>query len=677
MMLQLICNPRRKTFHAFHFATLVLFGLVVAGGTVSAQEPVRLKRADSFLGIHFDFHAGKDCTNVGAHTTPAMIENIINLVHPDYLQIDCKGHPGWSSYPTKVGNPVPGFVGDPLRVWRNVTAKRGVALYMHYSGVADDHACQIPGWAAINAEGQPNQRATSLFGSYTDRLLIPQLRELATVYKVDGVWVDGDCWAAVRDYSEPALKAFHAATGIQSVPRKPGEPYWFEFLEFHRDAFRKNLRHEIAEVKKASPAFQFCSNWSFTDHMPEPVTASVDFLSGDFDPNNSVNSARFAARYLVRQGKPWDLMAWSFSRNPKDKLAAVQKSAEQLEREAAVVIALGGGLQVYFKQKRDGSIYDEQMPVMAEVAKFSRERQQLCHHSEPVPQIALLLSTPGHYRKIDSLFGRNNNEANGVLQALVESQQSVEVVGEHQITGRLSQYPLIVVPEWDYLDLQFKKELTDYVKAGGNLLLVGPKTAALFKPELGVELLGKVKPAGSVRIVKEGEFTVSKSESQMVKLDAQSVSFGTLAGTNQTPAASIKSLGRGKIAATYFSLGLDYRDAPSFAVRSFLNELAGRMFTNPIVRVEGSADVDVCLMRNKGKLLVNLINTSGQHRTEPVTKSIVPIGPLTVSIRQAVKPVKVTLQPSGEVPKFDYAAGTVNVTVPQLKIHEVVVIENK
>ncbi len=42
-----------------------------------------------------------------------MIEDIIDRVRPDYLQIDCKGHPGLSSYPTKVGNRAPGFVAIP------------------------------------------------------------------------------------------------------------------------------------------------------------------------------------------------------------------------------------------------------------------------------------------------------------------------------------------------------------------------------------------------------------------------------------------------------------------------------------------------------------------------------------------------------------------------------------
>lgn len=41
------------------------------------QFPARLKRADSFLGIHFDFHAGQDSKQIGANTTREMIESII------------------------------------------------------------------------------------------------------------------------------------------------------------------------------------------------------------------------------------------------------------------------------------------------------------------------------------------------------------------------------------------------------------------------------------------------------------------------------------------------------------------------------------------------------------------------------------------------------------------------
>ena len=350
-----------------------------------------------------------------------------------------------------------------------------------------------PDWGVINADGSTNDRATSFFSPYADQLLIPQLRELAGDYGVDGAWIDGECWAAAPDWSEPALKAFRETTGITSVPRKPGDPHWHEFLDFNRELFRRYLRHYIGEVKRTHPQFELCSNWAYTDHMAEPVSAPLDFLSGDYSPDDSVNSARVSARYLARQGVAWDLMAWSFSLKVRDQGQSSQKTAVQLQREAAVVLALGGGFQAYFKQKRDGSVFDEQLPVMAEVAKFCRDRQAVCHHAEAVPQVALLLSTAGHYRRINGLYPRDLGRLSGVLQALLESQYSVEVLGEHHLAGRMPEYPLIVVPEWEYLETEFREQLVAYVKAGGNLLLIGPRTAALFESDLGVTLNGKPK----------------------------------------------------------------------------------------------------------------------------------------------------------------------------------------
>src|SRR6185369_7879696 len=122
------------------------------------------------------------------------------------------------------------------------------------------------------------------FSPYADQLLIPQLRELAGAYGVDGVWLDGECWASVPDFGEQSASAFRAATGFSEVPRKAGDPHWLEFLEFNREAFRKYMRHYLAEVKKTNPDFQLCSNWAFTDHMAERVSAPVDFLSGDYSP---------------------------------------------------------------------------------------------------------------------------------------------------------------------------------------------------------------------------------------------------------------------------------------------------------------------------------------------------------------------------------------------------------
>ncbi|HUT90411.1 MAG TPA: hypothetical protein VMY37_12995 [Thermoguttaceae bacterium] len=569
-----------------------------------------MKRADAFLGIHFDFHAGDDCERVGARTTREMVELVIDKVNPDYIQIDCKGHRGYSSYPTKVGNPAPGFVGDPLRVWRDVTRERGTTLFMHYSGVWDYHAARAhPEWAAVDADGKPNSKATSVFGPYVDMLMIPQLRELAGEYGVDGVWVDGDCWGTTPDYGRTAVRDFCKQTGAESAPRKAGEPYWNQWMDFHRDGFRRYMRHYVDELKSSHPDFQVISNWAFSDHMPEPVSADVAGLSGDFSPDDSVNSARFAGRCLEDQGAPWDLMSWSFSRKTRK-----QKPAVQLMQEAAVVLAMGGGYQAYFKQDRDGAVRDlAEMDAMAEVAQFCRDRQAHCHRSVAVPQIALLYSTAGHYRESPRLFHWAGSNGVAVLRKaltqILQNQDGVQILSEHHLKGKMPKWPVIIVPGWKYLEPDFRDELAAYAKTGGSLLLIGPGPAKLFETELGM-----------------------KADSSIVAVESVDGTF------------------------------------PS---------VLRQVFPAPIVEVTGAKDVDVGPRMLNGRLSIHLVNTSGPHANAPdggIT-TIEPVGPLTVSIRLKQAPKSIAMQPEGKPLDITWADGRATVAVPQLDLYSILTVD--
>ena len=81
------------------------------------------------------------------------------------------------------------------------------------------------------------------------------------------------------------------------------------------------------------------------------------------------------------------------------------------------------------------------------------------------------------------------------------------------------------------------------------------------------------------------------------------------------------------------------------------------------------------MARNHGKLLVNLVNTAGPHRQEPTVDSIPAIGPLEVTIRRAARPEKVTLEPGDRSPAYDYREGEIRLTLPQLEIHDIIVVE--
>jgi hypothetical protein len=678
---------QKKRCHRYCLTLLALFASLGTAQNQPSSE--RLRRAESFLGIHFDFHANDDCAEIGKNVTPEMVAGIIDQVRPDYIQVDCKGHRGLSSYPTKVGNPAPGFVRDALKIFRDVTAEKGVALYCHYSGVLDAEAVkQHPEWAIQGADGKiggADGRVTSVSGPYVTALLIPQLKELNDVYGIDGVWIDGECWGMERDFRPEVIQKFQKATGISPMPHFPDDPFWFEFSQFCREDFRQYVNHYVTELHAHNPNFQIASNWAYSSFMPEPVTLDVDFLSGDVVPTNSINSARLESRILAQQGKPWDLMAWSFTINWDDPGGFQSpKSVLQLQQEAAAVLSMGGGFQVYFQQNRDASVNLSDMSVMAEVAKFCRQRQPFVYQAVPVPQIGLILSTTAYYQKLKSLFQANHGELNGlkgILQILLESQNVVDVVLEQHLTENMQRYPLLIYPEWETITPEFKQQLIQYVENGGNLVVIGPVACQLFQDELGIELLDA--PTENVNHLEFcGQIASIKSVSQRVKLADGVQPFGKIFNSRRQSdrwelAGAIRQLGKGRIAGVFLNSGARYLNGKVTVARDFLAGLVNNLFPAPLITLKGSHSVDVSLNRLNERLLVNLVNTAGPHDNPNVYvhDEILPLGPLQVTVRLAKKPARVAIRPSEQKLKVEYKNGLLSIIVPRLELHEILVIE--
>ncbi len=646
----------------------------------------RLRRENSFLGIHFDFHAKKEDKRIGENVTEEMIENIIRKVKPDFIQIDCKGHPGRSSYPTDVGNRAGGYVKDTLKLWREVTARHGVALYMHYSGVWDNRACELhPEWARVKPDGSRDKQKISVFGPYVDELMIPQLKELKDEYGVDGYWIDGDCWAVEIDYSKNAIEAFEEETGIklEKYPKKKSDKYYRKFLDFQREGFREYLRHYVNAIHRHYPNAQITSNWAFSSIMFEPLTADLDFLSGDYPLQDSVNMARYEARCLRHQGKPWDLMSWGFSAKWEDVSNSSVKTPIQLKREASVVLSTGGGFQVYFKQNRDGSIRDWNMNIMSEVAEFCRKRQEICHKAESVPQICLFYSTESIKRKMTRPFHPRGltMSMKGILWALLDNQYHVDIRGEHNLRDKMSQYPVIVIPEWQYIAQDIKREFIKYVRGGGNLLIVGPVPADIFSDQLGVKFKGNINEKKKW-LFYNGVMSNCTDFYRAPLLTKNARPIGKLYNSDQVrgnsqTAATVRKFGKGKIAAIYFNMGYRYHTSRTSHARIFIGAVVDKVFDSPMVEVEGSHKVDLVVNRKEGKLAVNLVNTAGSHANKDVYTfdSIPSVGPLKVKIRLPKEPKNIYLQPQGKEMGFSWENGIVEVEPFVLEIHNILVVK--
>ena len=632
------------------------------------------KRSEGFFGLHFDFHAGADCVEVGKNVTPEMVREIIETLKPDYIQCDCKGHAGYSSYRTKTGAPAPGFVRDQLKIWRDVTEQYGIPLTVHYSGVWDTKAVELhPEWAAVNEDGSQNKNMTSTFKGYADGLLIPQLTELALDYKIDAAWVDGECWATVPDFDGEVTAAFEKESGQKLTKGGDGKydrqsKEYRGFLDFCRKRFFEYLSHYTDEVHAKAPDFEIASNWAFSSHIPKPVCANVDYLSGDFTPLDSYNGARFEARVLCEQGMPWDLMAWGFFHDFTPKNVHSIKGAAALCREAAGVIATGGGFQIYNTQNRDGSVRLWEVSELAETAKFVREREPFLKGAVPFSDIGVLYSDFDMKNRCDTLFYPGGNEnVKGAVKAVLDSSRTCAILMDHMLTGEyLKEKNMIIVPELRYISDEIKAKLLEYAADGGNIIISGHECCALFGDVLkNTEISGETK-----------ERPIS------VPYKSRFVNQYAKAPDAASGGAYIKKIKykNGNIAAIYYNIFEVYHNAPDFYARNMLSGLIGELGGGGFIEYRGPGAVDIVTAKKDGKLLVSLINTNGIY-SESRLRAYDEIPPLCgadieITVKAEKEPSEVRLQPEDKVPEYTYDPISKKLTVKpgSLHIHSIIAI---
>ena len=154
-----------------------------------------------------------------------------------------------------------------------------------------------------------------------------------------------------------------------------------------------------------------------------------------------------------------------------------------------MIISLGGGFQLYTNQRTIGDGFGSQLDLVAAVGEFCRQRQERCHGADLVPQVALLHSSTAFYRTAPKLFDSLGqlNALLGTLNCLLDSQQVVEILLEHQVGDLIDRYPLVVVPEWQDLPGALVARLLGYVENGGRLLITGARALVPFEEPLGIE----------------------------------------------------------------------------------------------------------------------------------------------------------------------------------------------
>ena len=661
-----------------------------------------------YFGLHYDLHAKENDTQLGLRCSPKELVPMLRLMGADFVQTDCKGHDGYTSWFSKVPSALvpPMLKKDAMKQWRESTRALGLPLHCHYSGIWDKAAgAKHPEWCVLDHKGRPAGQAVTGQNSgapagekmcprrgYLEGLMIPQMKELIDRYGVDGFWIDGDLWAVEPCYCPRCKAAYTKATGRKKPPLKETDPDWSLWWNFTRESFEEFVTRYCDAVHAHKPGVLVCSNWLQTFAHPGEPKVPTDWISGDNSWVNGLDGSRCEARFLSTRGKHWDIMLWNFYCSHgmgKPESPWTPKPPQMLMQETAVLISFGGSVQLYEAATglRDGRLAENRIRRMAEVGRFVKKRRALCQGSESIPQIAVLHSET-HLRR--TVQGKNLKwdtdikPVMGVTFALLENHFGVDVLDEWALLPRLAEFPVVVVPERHALSEEMVNALKEYVHGGGKLLVTGAESFERFGSAfLGVSA-GKLERDATYYVPAADAATPLFSKSWRLVKPTTAKSLGSLGRTALTdaellayPAATLNRVGRGAVAYIPANVCRDFEHNRYPLIRVFIGEVTRALAGKLPISVQAPLCVDVALRRKGDRSIIHFVNRASGIPNQPNNGAIdeIPkVGPIVITMKTAKPPASVSAAWEGSKPKWKHKGQILTITLDTLHIHEAIVV---
>lgn len=326
----------------------------------------------------------------------------------------------------------------------------------------------------------------------------------------------------------------------------------------------------------------------------------------------------------------------------------------------------------------------------------------------PLSQVGLFQRPTGSTNVTQS----SSKTDEGATRMLTQLRVQFDVV---QAESDWAKYELLVLPDGVPVTDALAKKLQGYLKKGGKLLATGTSglsadASAVVLRELGVKVEGMSPFTSTYMRFDEG--ALGSADGALVSYAGDHVVYDR--GVRVTAAPGTEVLAR--IVEPYFERAWDHfcshRHTPglmraskyaaatlkgnvgyvSFDVfnqyavhgnlpyRLVVKALLERLLPEPLLKVSGPSYVEATVQCQKGeegmRQIVHVLAYSAERRTGnlDIVEDIVPLTDVAVSLRRAKAPKQVYLAPERVELPFRYENGRVEVTIPRVAGHAMVVV---
>jgi hypothetical protein len=318
------------------------------------------------------------------------------------------------------------------------------------------------------------------------------------------------------------------------------------------------------------------------------------------------------------------------------------------------------------------------------------EREPWLTGAKPVAQIGLFQMPTGVLSTTQSTSGTDE----GATRMLTQLKQQFDVVSE---TSELSRYEVLVLPDGIPVSGELRSRLKTFVKNGGGLLVTGKTT---LWGELGVtpgeespfsttylrfgRKIAQGVPASDHVMYERGWRVKAKRGTEVLGRVVEPYferAWDHFSSHRQTPGDKVTGFPiatlRGRVAYISYPVFAAFATHGNYPYRLLVQNLLKLILPEPLIRMGGPTGLEATVMRQGKRTVVHLLNYAPERRTKDIdiVEDVVPLYSVPVSLRFGKRPKFVSLAPSREALIFTVRGNRVDVVVPEVRGHAMIVFE--
>lgn len=654
-------------------------------------------------------------------------------------------------YPTKLKhhriNPAIGNT-DPLRYLVDGCRKLGIVVTarVDHHATYTDTAQARPEWIQCGPDGKPRRHPdapdelwlTCTLGPYNEVFMTDVMKEVATMYQVDGF--NHNRWSSPTVcHCQWCQDSFNKFAGAR-VPLKEdrNDPTWVKYVRWREQRIWQLWDHWDSEVRKINPDSGILpgvpmsgSQLKFSELRKRAHTLYLDYQGRKGLIPPWIAGKKGKELRAVLGDKPAGL---TFSTGIEDRYR--WKDSVQTDAELKVWVSDGVAHGLRPKvAKFCGVLYDKRwLAPVQELYEWQWKHEKYLRNTQSLARVGLVFSqqTARFYGGIEPVTGTSKagsgagtegDHGNGLYHALVEARIPTEAVHEDFLTAdEIDRFAVLVLPNIAALSDAQCENLRAYVKRGGSLVAtfesslydeVGQRRPNFALADLfGVDLAGTMEGP-----IKNSYLTLHHETKHPLLAGFDPSASRIINGVYRLPVTPraefpVKPVTliprypdlpmeevyprqvRTDIAEVYLrELGENGRGRVAFFPwdidRAFWEVMCpdhGQLLANAVrwaagepqpLTVEGPGLLDVALWRQKNSITAHLVNLTNPMAMKGPFREIIPIGEqrLTLRLPAGAKPKRVHLLTAARDLPYQLSNDTLTATIPSVALHEVLAID--